>query len=183
MPAMFLLALAAAQSGPNLVIHDPPRGPMPAEEHSLSQPHRNMDDRMFPDMAVKDMRIDGDTLFVLVKNEGGVRAKGPIRVAAEAVASGVHSTAPAARLDKLAAGESRWVSLRGFSVQTASTGKAPLVALQNAALVSASVALPREVPAGLDRSGRGSDSIATDFDEANNSLSLSGDRIVRGRPE
>lgn len=182
MPVMFLLAFAA-QSAPTLVIHDPPRGPMPAEERTMSQPHRNMDPRMFPDMAVKDLRIDGDTLFVLVKNEGGVRARGPIRVAAEAVAGGVRSAAPAARLDKLAAGESRWVGLRGFSMQTASASRGPLVALQNAALVRASVALPTEVPSGLDRSGRGSDTVAVDFDLANNSLSLSGDRIVRGRPE
>jgi hypothetical protein len=93
MPAMLLLLAAAAPPNLPLVIRDPPRGPMPAENHTFSQPHNNMDDRMFPDIAVKDLRVDGDTLYVQVANQGGVRASGPIRLVARAEANGIKSEA------------------------------------------------------------------------------------------
>ena len=167
MPAMLLLALAPA-IGP-LIIRDPPRGPTPFENRTLSQPHRNMDDRMFPDMAVKELRIDGDTLYVRVANEGKVSAKGPIKVIATVETHGAKTAAAPVRVASLKPGESRWLPVRGFALEGATT-------------VLAAVAAPTGVPAALDRSGQLSDS-AADLNEDNNSLSASGSAIVRGKPE
>lgn len=181
MPAMFILALAPA-IGP-LIIRDPPRGPMPAENHSLSQPHANMDSRMFPDMAVKELRIDGDTLYVLVRNEGGVAAEGPMKILARAEGNGVRSAAAPLRLSTLAPGEKRWVAVRGFAVRSAATREGPVFALQDASFVTAEVKPRQAVPNKLDRSGRGSERVVPEFNDANNSLGASGSRIVRGKPE
>jgi hypothetical protein len=144
-------------------------GTTPFENHTLSQPHRNMDDRMFPDIAVKDMRIDGDTLYVLVKNQGGSSARGPIRVVARAEANGVRSDARPARLSMLGPGESRWVPLEHFKVALADASRVSVTA----------VAAP---PPALDRSGQDCNQ-CTDLNEENNGLSAPSAAIGRGRPQ
>jgi len=169
---LLLLGLAGLMqdSGPIIVTNDPPQGPMPGENHTLSMPHQNMDDRMFPDIAVKDLRIDGETLYVLVTNQGKLSARG-LQVTARAEANGRKSEAAPARLSMLTAGESKWVSVGRFRL-----------ALADAKLVSAAVQLPPAPLPALDRSGRGCDS-CTDVNEANNSLTEPGPAITRGRPE
>ncbi len=161
------LAVAAQDNGIRNGV-DPPQGPMPGENRTLSQDHPNRDERMFPDLAVKDLRIDQGTLYVLVTNKGEGRAKGPIRVTARAEANGIKSEAPVARIGTLNGGESRWVPVRN-------------VALDGATLVSAAVRLPPPVSA-LDRSGQGCDCIP-ELDETNNGFSAAGSAIARGRPE
>ena len=182
---MLALAVAAQDNGSILRHVDPPQGPMAGENRTLSQPYPGQDLRTFPDIAIKDLRIDKDTLYVLVTNEGEARAKGPIRITARAEANGVKSEAPAARIGSLKGGESRWVPLTDFSVKTASTApSAPIFTLDSASIVSAAVRLPP--PATLDRSGQGcvaSRGCIQDLDETNNGLSATGSAIARGRPE
>jgi hypothetical protein len=144
-------------------------GPTPAENIWLRPAHKNSDDRMFPDIAVKDMRIEGSTLYVLVKNQGGSSARGPIRVTARAEANGVKSDAPPARLASLGAGESRWVPLEHFKVALAEASRVSAVAL----------AAP---PPALDRSGQACNR-CTDLDQANNGLTAPSSAIARGRPQ
>ena len=182
---LFLFVAAAAQDAPVFIPRpDPPSGPMPADFRTLSQPHPNMaPERSFPDLTIKDLRIDGDTLYVMVANEGGKRAGGPISVTSLAEANGVRSEATPARIDKLAAGERRWVPLRQFSVKSAAIGgSAPLVALADASRVSVTISQPPAVPSALDRTGQRRERTDRDPDESNNSLTLAGDAIVRGRP-
>ena len=169
-----LIAAFAAQAIDVLPPPDSPlreirQGPTPYAEHTLSMPHKNMDDRMFPDIAVKDMRIDGNTLYVLVKNQGGSRARGPIRVVARAEANGVRSDAPPARLSTLSPGESRWVPLEHFKVALADASRVSVAAL----------AAP---PPWLDRSGQVCNQ-CTDLNEENNGLSAPSAAIGRGRPQ
>lgn len=159
MSSLFLLALAQA-AGPDIVTRDPPQGVMPGENRTLSQPHRNMDDRMFPDIAVKDLRVDGDTLRVLVANDGRVDARTAIRLVARTRETQVVSRSP-----RLRAGESRWVALSGFG---------------GAGAVSATVRLQPQA-ASLDRSGKGCDG-CEDYNGANDSLTRSGDAIEPARP-
>lgn len=182
---LLMLALAAAAQDNGILNGvDPPQGPMPGENRTLSQDHPNRDERMFPDLAVKDLRIHEDTLYVLVTNEGGARAKGPIRITARAEANGVKSEAPAARIGSLKGGESRWVPLTDFSVKTASTTpSAPIFALGGANIVSAAVQLPPPGSA-FDRTGQScSRDCIQELDEANNGFSAAGSAIARGRPE
>ncbi len=181
---MLILALAAVAQdrGPLFVNHDPPPGPRPAENHTLSQPHRNMDARMFPDLAVKDLRIDGDTLYVLVANQGGARSGGPIRVAAQAEVNGARIVAGPARIGRLKGGETRWVPLNRFSVAAASiAGAVPMLfALDDASVVLAEVSVPAE-SASLDRTGQGCDCV-DEVDLSNNGVRADGKAITRGRP-
>jgi hypothetical protein len=163
---VLLLGLAGLMQdqGPTITAIDPPMGVTVGENRTLSQWHPGSDDRMFPDVAVKDLRLDGDTLYVLVTNQG---AKSAQRIQVSARTQGSSETV---RLASLTAGESKWVPMAHFRIASADTG---MVA------VAAKVAA---VPAALDRSGQGCDS-CSDGDEANNSLSASAASITRGRPE
>lgn len=183
---MLMLAAAAMVQGDGRPVDalDPPAGPTAGEQRTLSQPHPNMDLRMFPDLAVRDLRLSGDSLYVLVVNEGRTRSRGSIRVSAEAVADNV-KVAAETRSGSLKARESRWVALKGFSAKAAAAGRPPLFALENAALVSAVVV---EVPVALgvlDRSGQACDpalGCGSERNLANNGLRAEGPAIARGRP-
>jgi len=63
---LLLLGLAGLMQdqGPTITTLDPPMGPTIGENRTMSQWHPGSDNRMFPDVAVKDLRIDGDTLYV-----------------------------------------------------------------------------------------------------------------------
>lgn len=156
-------------------------GPTPFEWRTMSQPHPNSDDRMFPDIAVKGMRIDGDTLYVQVVNQGRGSARTPILIVARAAENGMKSDEVQARTDRLAAGESRWVPLRGFSVKSASL-VAPVFQLAAASAVSAAAWLMPSTSGTLDRSGQGCGECTDDADQSNNLLTLSGQAIARGLP-
>jgi len=147
---------------------DPRQGVMPAENILLRPGHKNSDDRMFPDLAVKEMRIDGNTLYVRVSNEGRRGAKGPIRVTAQSAENGVKHKAAPARIDKLRPGESRWVPVK--------------FALAQSSVVSAQVVPPQAPPWTLDRSGRGCED-CEDRNGANNVLTAAAGSIARGKPE
>ena len=169
---LHLLLLAAAAPDippvhPNAEIF---RGVTPGENIYLRPGHANSDDRMFPDIAVQDLRIDGDTVYVLVKNQGARSAQG-IQVTARADGSGTKSDAAAARLAKLPAGESKWVSVGKFKV-----------ALADARSISVAAKLPAALPSALDRSGQGCEG-CSDLDESNNSLTEQASSIARGKPE
>jgi hypothetical protein len=181
----FLLILAAAP-GPAMAPHEPIMReirilPMPYEWHTLSQPHPNSDDRMFPDIAVKDMRIDGDTLYVRVINQGRGSARAPITIVARAASNGMKSQEVQAHTPRLTAGESRWVALKGFSVKAASVSP-PVFDLASANAVSAAAWLLPSTAGSLDRSGHGCGQCSIDLDEGNNILNLNGNSIARGRP-
>lgn len=185
MHASVLLAiLAVAQGSPE--IHygvDPPQGPMAGENRTLSQWHRNADDRMFPDLAIKEMRFDGDTLHVLVVNQGGYRAEGPIFVTARAIANGIGGEAAPVRLGRLPAGGTRWVALRQFSIKSASsTGGGPVFALDGATAISAGIRQGAAQNGALNRSGQSCER-CREMDESNNVLTAEGASIMRGRPE
>lgn len=184
MPATLLLALLAAAQGNTDVRYgiDPPQGPMAGENRTLSQWHRNADDRMFPDLAVKEMRLDGDTLHVLVANEGGYRADGPILVTAHANANGIGGEAQPARLGRLPAGESRWVALRHFSLKSASATGGPVFVLGDASGITASVRQSATPASAINRSGQSCDR-CRELNEGNNSLSATSSQLQRGRPE
>src|SRR5689334_12633369 len=136
MLSMLLLGLAGLtqDQGPTITTIDPPMGPTIGDNRTLSQLHPGSDDRMFPDVAVKDMRVDGDTLYVLVTNQGGRMAR---RVQVSARVQGASETA---RLASLPAGESKWVPLTHFNI-----------ALANTNVVSAVARLSAAVPSALDR--------------------------------
>jgi hypothetical protein len=180
---LFLLAAAptATMSPPTPMMREIRILPMPYEWHTLSQPHANSDDRMFPDIAVRDMRIAGDTLFVRLVNQGRGGARVPIVVVARAAANGIRSDEVQAHTSRLAAGESRWVALKGFSVKSASLS-GPVFDLASASAVSAAAWLLPSTARDLDRSGQGCGKCSVDADEKNNVLSLSGNSIVRSRP-
>lgn len=184
---LLILALATAAqdpTGPILIRRDPPQGPMAGENRTLSQWHANQDLRTFPDLAVNDLRIQDDTLYVRVTNKGKARARGPISVTARAETNGVKSEAVAVRIDGLKGGESRWVPLTHFSVKTASTApSAPVFALGGANVISAAVKLPPPASA-FDRSGQTcSRGCPQELDEGNNDFSAAGSAIARGHPE
>lgn len=184
MSALLLGLFAAAQSLPEgIIARDPPQGPMPGENRTLSQWHPGADDRMFPDLAVKGLRIDGDMLYVQVVNLGRATANGPIWVAANAQADGIRSEAQPARMGKLTGGESRWVRMGQFSLKSASrTASGPIFVLESAELVSASIKQAAPATRTLDRTGRGCDR-CHEVDTSNNSLNMTGAAIERGRPE
>lgn len=171
MLSLLLLGLAglAQDQGSVFTGNDPPQGPTIGENRTMSQWHPGSDDRMFPDIAVKQLRIDGDTLYVLVTNQGGKSAQ-RIQVQARAEANGLTSDAAPARLTALTAGESKWVPLGHFKV-----------ALADAGVVSAAVRMPAAA-AALDRSGQGCDA-CTDVNPANDSLTAPVASVARGKPE
>ena len=175
----FEAALVAQAQGPVIMTVDPPQGPTPGEFRTLSQPHPGSDDRMFPDIVIGSLKIDGDTLYVQVRNVGGAAAQGSVIVSARADESGKRSDVVQARTGPFQAGEARWVPLRGFSVKTASMA-GQVFALADATSVAASARL---LPTGsqLDRSGQGR--LPTpEANETNNSLVLEGSAIGRGAP-
>jgi hypothetical protein len=180
-----LLMLAAApvrvMSPPTPMMREITTLPMPAEWHTLSQPHANSDDRMFPDVAVKDIRIDGDTLYVRLINQGRSGTRVPIAIAARAAVDGMKSDEIQTRTGRLAAGESRWVALKGFSVKSAAIS-ASIFDLASASAVSAAAWLLPSTAGTLDRSGQGCGECSIDADEKNNILSLKGNSIAHGRP-
>jgi hypothetical protein len=157
-------------------------GPTPGENHTLSMPHPNSDDRMFPDIAIGALQIDGDTLYVRLINRGSGPAQVPIVVAARAKIGGVATDLAQARTGKLMAGESRWVQVKGFSMKTAATN-APVFALENAGAVSAIARLVPSSAGVLDRSGQGCGECTAEMDLANNSVTLAGTAIKHGRPQ
>ena len=163
---MLLLGLVGLMQdqGPTITTVDPPMGPTIGENRTLSQWHPGSDERMFPDVAVKDLRIDVNTLYVLVTNQGGKSAQ-KIQVSAK-----TRGASDSARLASLTAGESKWVPLAHFKT-----------ALADTSVVSAAVRLAA-LPSALDRSGEGCDA-CSDVDESNNSLSAPVAAIARGRPE
>jgi len=155
---------------------------MPAENIWLRPAHPGSDDRMFPDIALGGFRIDGDTLYVRVLNKGQSSTPGPVLVAARAVANGSKTELVEQRTAKLLPGESRWVSLRGFSVKTAATTPA-VFALESASVVSAVARLMPSSASVLDRSGETRELGTTETDETNNSLTLAGNAIAQGPPQ
>ncbi len=183
---LLILAAAAAQDNPPLIIRDRPQGAMPGENRTLSQPHPNATDRMFPDLAINGLRLEGDTLYVLVANQGRGRARGPIRVTARAESDRLRSEAAPARTGALKSGESRWVPLRQFSVKSASTARtAGVFALEDASVVSATVSLAPPISAAVDRTGQAclpSRGCVDELNEANNSVRTPVEAIPRGRP-
>ena len=186
-----LLALAPmAATAPQVTVQprepmmrEPTRaGPTPFEWRTMSQPHPNSDDRMFPDIAVKDMRIVGDTLYVELVNQGRSATRVPIMVVARAAENGMKTDEVQARTDRLEAGQSRWVQLKGFGVKTAAI-KTPVFDLSSADLVSAAAWLLPSTAGTLDRSGQGCGDCSTDADTSNNILSLKGASIGRSPPD
>ena len=181
--ATMLIALAGQVAAPVVLPPQPrvPRdfpqirernGPTPWENHPLPPPHWKRGAQ--PDLAIKDVRIDRDTLYVLVTNQGKARAEGSIIVGARAESAGARHDAVPARVARLNAGESRWVAVRSFA-----TG--PAFALDKAKLVSA-VVLLRPADVALDRSGQTCDTCAFEADETNNGFSAEQASIKHGRP-
>lgn len=177
-----LLMLAAAPmtpiAPPEPIIREIRQGPMPGENIYLRPGHKNSDDRMFPDIAVKAMRIDRDTLYVELVNQGRGSARVPILVVARAEADGIRSEAVETRTPRLNSGESRWVPLKGFAMKSASLAS-PVFDLASASTVSVAARLLPSTAGALDRSGQGCGDCSTDSDESNNLLTLHGDSIKR----
>ena len=183
---IFAIATAAQEQPPPLLTRDPRPGITPGENRTLSQPHPHATVRTFPDMTIKGLRIEGDTLYVLVANEGEARARGPIRITAQAEANGTRAEAGPARTGGLLSGKSRWVPLRSFAVKSASAARAgSVLALEDAALVSVTVALAPAMSAAVDRTGQAclpTRGCILERNEANNSVRAIGKVIPRGRP-
>jgi hypothetical protein len=183
-----ILAFAAAVAaqdpgsiqGPVIIGPDPRQGPMPYNFGLMAPSHRGSDDRMFPDIAIGELRIEGDTLYVQVRNVGHSATQGGVTVEARAEENGMNTEPAQARTGRLRAGEARWVPLRGFSVRTASNA-APVFALANATEVSATAMMQLAATPALDRSGQGRQDMF-DMDEKNNSVTLEGSAIKHGRP-
>src|SRR5947209_1749478 len=182
-----LLLAMAAQTVPTAPTEPPLRelyqGPMQAENIWLRPAHPGGPDyRMFPDIAVGELRIDGDTLYVRVLNKGASPTPGPVIVAARAEENGSKTDLVEQRTPKLLPGEARWVPLRGFSVKTAATSPA-IFALESASAIAAEAQMIPSSTEVLDRSGQTRFTGTADADQTNNSLALAGNVIKRGRPE
>ena len=137
---------------------------------------------MFPDIAIGELTVDGDTLYVRVQNKGYSPTPGPVLVAARAEENGSKTAVVEQRTARLLPGETRWVSLRGFSVKTAAT-RPSVFALESASAVSAVARVMPSSTGVLDRSGQTREVGATDVDETNNSLTLVGSAITHGKPQ
>ena len=185
---MLILALAAsAQEVPPVIIPEPnSAGPTAVEFRTLSMPHRNSKATpLYPDVAIKDVRIDGNTLHVLVANQGRVRTRGLLKVSARAHGNGLDAEAAPVRIGSLPAGQSRWVALNKFSVKAAAQA-APAFALQDAALVSADVRQQSQMSRAVDRTGQACDpalGCGKELEQGNNRFAAAGSAIARGRPE
>lgn len=181
-PATAAVSQAPAQPRETPMMREPRvAGPTAFEWRTMSQPHPNSDDRMFPDIAVKDMRVAGDTLYIRLVNQGRGAARSSILVVARAAENGVKSDEIQARTGSLAAGESRWVPLRGFAVKAAAIS-APVFDISSAEIVSAAAWLLPSTAGALDRSGQGCNECSIDADTSNNVLTLRGDAIGRSSP-
>jgi hypothetical protein len=183
MLSALIIGLAAAPMAREMPRIEPfKQGPMPAENIYLRPGHKNSDDRMFPDIAIGALSVDGDTLYVKLINKGRSRTETPIQIAARAEANGVRSDLAQLRIEgQLKAGESKWVALHGFSFKTASTS-APVFALENATVVSAAARLLPSTAGALSRSGQGCGACTTESDASNNMLTLAGSALGHGRP-
>jgi hypothetical protein len=187
MLSAFMLMLAptvAANGPPARPIQEFRQGPMPAENIWLRPAHpQGFDDgRMFPDIAIGEFRIDGDTLYVRVLNKGHSPTPGGVLVAARAAENGSKTELVEQRTAKLLPGEARWVTLRGFAVKTAAAAPA-VFALESASAVSAVARMmPSSAPA-LDRSGETREVGTEEGDEANNVLTLAAEAIKHGKPQ
>jgi hypothetical protein len=181
-PVAATVSQAPAQPREMPMIREPRvAGPTAFEWRTMSQPHPNSDDRMFPDIAVKDMRIAGDTLYVQLANKGRGSSRTPIVVVARAAENGMKTDEVQIRTARLASGETRWVALKGFAVKSASVAGA-VFDLASASALSAAAWLLPSTAGNLDRSGQGCGECAVDADETNNLLSMKGDSIKRGAP-
>lgn len=184
---LMLIALAAAvQEDPGVTLPEPNRaGPTPVEFRTLSMPHRNSKPiPLYPDVAIKDVRIDGNTLHVLVANQGRVRTQGSLKVSALARSNGLDAEAAPVRIGSLPAGKSRWVALNRFSVKAAAQA-APAFALQDAALVLADVRQQSQMSRAVDRTGQACDparGCGMELEQGNNRFAAAGSAIARGRP-
>jgi hypothetical protein len=177
-----LTLMLFAQSVSTVLAPDPPPGPMQAENIYLRPGHAYSDDRMFPDIAIGALSVDGDTLYVQLTNKGRSRTEVPIQIAARANAGSVKSQLAEARTGPLKAGESRWVAIHGFSVRTAAT--TPVVfALANATAVSAVARMLPPPGSSLDRSGQQCGDCTQDADQTNNSVIVTADALKHGKPE
>jgi hypothetical protein len=156
-------------------------GPTAVQFGTLSQPHRYSDDRMFPDIAIGALSIDGDTLYVQVTNKGRSPTRASTLVVARAQSAGARSDLAEARTGRLAPGETRWVAVKGFSMKTPSKS-GPVFALGNASAVSAAARLLPSSSGMLDRSGQGCGDCSAEMGEDNNQLTLSAAAIKHGRP-
>jgi hypothetical protein len=182
-PMLFVLA-AQVTSEPHPVpfMREIRQGPMPFQERTMSQPHRFSDDRMFPDIAIGALSIDGDTLYVQLTNKGLSATRTNAMIVARAQSNGMVSDLAEARTGRLSPGESRWVPLRGFSVRTAST-RATVFSLAGATTISAAVHLIPSSAGALDRSGDGCGECTVEMKDGNNQLTLSGSAIGHGKPQ
>ena len=185
---LLITLAAAAQEVPRPVIIPEPNisGPTPVEFRTLSMPHRNSKPiRLYPDVAIKDVRIDGNTLHVLVANQGRVRTNGSLKVTARAQGNGLEAEAAPVRIGSLPAGQSRWVALSRFAVKAAARA-APDFALQDAALVSADVRQQSQMSRAVDRTGQACGSAGgcgEELEQGNNRFAAAGSAIARGRPD
>jgi hypothetical protein len=182
---LLFLAMAAQASQPPATetqMHQlEVQGPMPAENMYLRPGHKGSDDRMFPDIAIGELRVEGDTLYVRVLNKGQSATPGAVLVAARAAENGSKTDMVEQRITRLQPGEARWVPLRGFSVKTAAMSPA-VFALESASAVSA---VARMIPTStgvLDRSGQTREMDTIDLDESNNGLTATASQLKRGRP-
>ena len=184
---LLVMALAAAaQEVPPVVLPEPNvAGPTPVEFRTLSMPHRNSKAiPLYPDVAIRDVRIDGNTLHVLVANQGRVRTHGSLKVSARVRGNGLDAEAAPVRTGSLPAGQSRWVALSKFSVKAAGNAAAAF-ALQDAALVSADVRQQSQMSRAVDRTGQAcspAQGCGMELDQGNNRFAAAGSAIARGRP-
>ena len=177
---------AAAQEAPQVIIPEPNvAGPTAVEFRTLSMPHRNSKPvPLYPDVAIRDLRIDGNTLLVLVTNQGRMRTQGSLKVSARAHSNGLDAQAAPVRIASLPPGGSRWVALSKFAVK-ATGHTAPAFALQDAALVSADVRQQTQMSRAVDRTGQACDpaqGCGMELEEGNNRFAAAGSAIARGRP-
>jgi hypothetical protein len=137
---------------------------------------------MFPDIAVGELRVDGDTLYVRVLNKGRSATPGPVLVAARAEENGSKTATVEQRTAKLLPSEARWVLLRGFSIKTAAARPA-VFALENATAVAAVAQMMPSSTGVLDRSGQSRNMDTTDLDGSNNAVTATGSALKHGRPD
>ncbi len=180
---MLLLLAAQASATPHPVpfMREIRQGPMPFQERTMSQPHRFSDDRMFSDIAIGALSVDGDTLYVQLTNKGRSATRANAMVVARAQANGLLSDLAEARTGRLSPGETRWVPLKGFSVRTASTNPT-VFSLTGASTVSAAVRLIPSGAGALDRSGDGCGECTLEMNDGNNQLTLQGAAVRHGKP-
>jgi hypothetical protein len=179
------LAAAAQEAAPVIIPEPHIAGPTAVEFRTLSMPHRNSKPiPLYPDVAIRDVRIDGNTLHVLVANQGRVRTQGSLKVSARVSGNGLDAEAAPVRIDSLPAGQSRWVALSKFSVKAAGHA-APAFALQDAAVVLADVRQQSQMSRAVDRTGQACDpaqGCGMELEEGNNRFAAAGSAIARGRP-